>query len=105
MLLRGRVDKPCLSIYWWHLRQKQVYIFLYSEKFFALTICFLKYGYDIYAIKTRALGATWRGRHREVLAPNVPIWERPKKDFLNNFLEVILQHHVIHIDMNTWRYY
>jgi hypothetical protein len=27
----------------------------------------------------------------EVLTPNVPIWERPKKDFLNNFLEVILQ--------------
>ena len=25
------------------------------------------------------------------LAPNVPIWEHPKKDFLNNFLEVILQ--------------
>jgi len=23
--------------------------------------------------------------------PNVPIWKRPKKDFLNNFLEVILQ--------------
>jgi hypothetical protein len=24
-------------------------------------------------------------------APNVPMWKRPKKDFLNNFLEVILQ--------------
>ena len=35
--------------------------------------------------RARALGAT------EVLAPNVPIWERPKKNFLNNFLEVILQ--------------
>ena len=34
---------------------------------------------------------TCPGRHLEVLAPNVPKWERPKKDFLNNFLEVILQ--------------
>jgi len=43
------------------------------------------------ASRARSLGATWRGRHWEVSAPNVSIWERPKKDFLNNFLEVILQ--------------
>ena len=31
------------------------------------------------------------GATEEALAPNVTIWERPKKDFLNHFLEVILQ--------------
>jgi hypothetical protein len=50
-------------------------------------------------------GATWRGNHWEVLAPNVPIWERLNKN--NSSSNILLSHFLrmtrslINVDTNT----